>query len=296
MSQYLYFAEFSPRAGHSFFQKRFVGRRHKKIKKMDLQLSGKKVFISGSTQGIGFAIAQQLLAEGAELIINGRNADKAAIAEEQLKNQFPKGRISTEVADFSVREDVKRLLTRLTDIDILINNVGIYEIQEFADIDDNNWYRYFEINVMSSVRLCRHMLPQMLKKRQGRIIFISSESGVNIPANMIHYGMTKAALAAIANGLSKLTKGSAVTVNTVLGGPTYSDGVATTIEQMAKVQNLDVENLKAAIISQTNPHMLLERFIEPREIASLVTYLASPLSAATNGATLRADAGVLRII
>lgn len=263
---------------------------------MDLELNGKKAFISGSTQGIGFAIAQRLLNEGVEVIINGRQTEKTYQAKEKLQKQFPDKNISAITADFSKKEEVEKLLTQLSDIDILINNVGIFEVKDFENITEEDWYKYFEINVMSGVRLSRLLLPKMLTKKYGRIIFISSESGVNVPENMIHYGMTKSAMMAIANGLSKLTKGTEVTVNTILGGPTYSDGVATIVRQIAEMQNLDVEQMKSAILKQSNSHILLQRFIDPAEIANLATYLSSPLSLATNGASLRADAGVLKII
>jgi short-subunit dehydrogenase len=207
---------------------------------MDLKLNGKKAFISGSTQGIGFAIAAQLLKENVEVIINGRNKEKTGQAKEKLQQQFPASAIGAITADFTKKEEVDGLLNQLTGIDILINNVGIYEVKDFGDITDQDWYTYFEINVMSSVRLSRAVLPRMLNKKWGRIIFISSESGVNIPQHMIHYGMTKAAMMAIGNGLSKLTKGTEVTVNTILGGPTYSDGVASVVEQMADAQNVSV--------------------------------------------------------
>lgn len=263
---------------------------------MDLQLNGKRAFISGSTQGIGFAIAQQLLNEGASVIINGRQTEKMNQAKEKLQKQFPNSNISGIPADFSKKEEVKKLLTQLTDIDILINNVGVFEISDFENIIDDDWYKYFNVNVMSCVRLSRQLLPQMLNKKWGRIIFISSESGVNVPENMIHYGMTKSAMSAIANGLSKLTKGTEITVNTILGGPTYSDGVAEAVEQIAEAQNLEVEQMKDEIIKQSNSHILLQRFIDPTEIANLVSYLSSPLSIATNGASLRADSGVLKTI
>ena len=263
---------------------------------MDLKLKGKRAFISGSTQGIGFAIAQQLLEEGASVTINGRQKSKTEQVKEKLQKQFPNTKVSAISADFSKEEEVENLLKQLTDIDILINNVGIFEIEEFKNITDQDWYRYFEINVMSSVRLSRKLLPKMQNNNWGRIIFISSESGVNVPENMIHYGMSKAAMSAIANGLSKLTKGTEITVNTILGGPTYSDGVAATVEQIAEAQNLELEQMKTAIVQQTNPHILLQRFINPSEIASLATYLSSPLSIATNGASLRADSGVLKTI
>lgn len=263
---------------------------------MDLKLNERRAFISGSTQGIGFAIAQQLLKEGVSVTINGRQAEKTNQAKEKLQKEFPTSNISAISADFSKKEEVEKLLNQLSNIDILVNNLGIFGIEKFENITDEDWYRYFEINVMSSVRLSRQLLPEMLNKKWGRIIFISSESGVNVPDNMIHYGMTKAAMSAIANGLSKLTKGTEVTINTVLGGPTYSDGVATVVEQIAQMQKLDVEQMKNVILQQSNPHILLQRFIDPTEIANLAVYLSSPLSIATNGATLRADAGVLKII
>ncbi|WP_421941998.1 SDR family NAD(P)-dependent oxidoreductase [Pedobacter sp.] len=263
---------------------------------MDLKLKGKRAFISGSTQGIGFAIAQELLAEGVEVIINGREKTKLDRAVEALKKQFPGEAVSGLAADFSNKDQVETLLEQLNDVDILINNVGIFELKDFADITDHDWYKMFEINVMSGVQLSRKLLPQMLEKNWGRILFISSESGINIPDNMIHYGMTKAAMMAVSNGLSKTTKGTEVTVNTILGGPTYSDGVAETIEQLADMQNIPVAQLKQGIMQQTNPHSLIGRFIVPAEIAHLATYLASPLSIATNGACLRADGGVLKTL
>lgn len=263
---------------------------------MNLKLEGKRAFISGSTQGIGFAIAQQLLSEKVEVIINGRNEEKINEAVFKLKIEFPTASISGIKADFAKKEEVDVLLDKLTDIDILVNNVGIFELKDFEDLSDEDWHRIFEVNVMSAVRLSKRLLPQMLEKKSGRIIFISSESGVNIPGNMIHYGMTKAAMMAVSNGLSKLTIGTEVTVNTILGGPTYSDGVASTIEQIASMQNIEAEQMKNIIIQQTNPHSLLQRFINPSEIASLAAYLASPLSIAINGASIRADGGVLKTV
>lgn len=263
---------------------------------MNLQLKGKKAFISGSTQGIGFSIAKQLLQEGASVVINGRNAEKTEEAKRKLIQEFPEADVLGIVADFAKKEDLNKLLEELEDIDILINNVGVFGISDFYELKDEDWYHYFEINVMSGMRLSRKLLPAMIKKNSGRIIFISSESGVNVPENMIHYGMTKAAMSALSNGLSKLTKGSAITVNTILGGPTYSDEVAHTVKQIAEVQNLTVDQMKEIIIQTSNPHILLQRFINPEEIASLAVYLSSPLSLAVNGASLRADSGVLKII
>src|SRR5690554_2122361 len=263
---------------------------------MDLKLKGKTAFISGSTQGIGYAIAQELLKEGVLVTINGREPEKTRNAREKLLEEFPSAKIQAIAADFSKKEQVAQILPDLSDIDILINNVGIFETRSFEEITDEDWYRFFEVNVMSSVRLCKKLLPNMLAKKWGRIIFISSESGVNVPENMIHYGMTKSAISAISNGLSKLTKQTQVTVNTILGGPTYTDGVAKVIRQITKTQNSTIEKMKADIIQQTNPHILLQRFIKPSEIATLATYLASPLALATNGASIRADSGVLQVI
>lgn len=263
---------------------------------MDLHLKSKTAFISGSTQGIGFAIARQLVAEGAGVIINGRTQQKIDTAVALLQKEYPNGDISGIVANFSKAEEVEGLLASLPHIDILINNVGIFELKSFELITDEEWMNFFDINVMSGVRLSRALLPKMIERNWGRIIFISSESGINVPENMIHYGITKTAMLSLSNGLAKLTKGTQVTVNTILGGPTYSDGVAGTIEQIATSQNQDTEQLKSYISATTNPTSLLQRFIAPDEIASLAVYLSSPLSIATNGASLRADGGKLTTI
>lgn len=261
---------------------------------MDLQLKQKTAFISGSTQGIGFAIAQKLAEEGANVILNGRTETKTQQAAQRLRDAVPGTQVSGIAADFANAREVEALLGQLPAIDILVNNVGIFELKPFADIDDNNWSNTIEVNVMSGVRLSRALLPAMLKKGWGRIVFISSESGLNIPADMIHYGMTKTAMLSLSNGLSKLTKGTAVTVNAILGGPTYSDGVAQTVEQLAQAQNISADQMKAAIIQHTNPNGLLQRFITPEEIASVAVYLSSPLAAAINGAAVRADGGTLQ--
>lgn len=263
---------------------------------MDLQLNAKTAFVSGSTQGIGFAIARQLLMEGATVIINGRTQERIDKAVEQLKQEIPAAKVSGIPADFTNAAAVNKLLAALPEIDILINNVGIFELKQFEDIKDEDWANFFEVNVMSGIRLSRSLFPKMLAKKWGRIIFISSESAINIPANMIHYGMTKTAMLALSRGLAERTKNTAVTVNTILGGPTYSDGVASVIEQIAGAQNMEVEQLKNHLIKTINPTSLLQRFIDPSEIATLAAYLSSPLSIATNGAALRADGGVLNTI
>lgn len=263
---------------------------------MDLQLKGKTAFISGSTQGIGYAIAAQLLREGAQVIINGRTPQRVEAAVQKLMVAHPDGVVSGIAADFSKEEEVQQLLTQLPAVDILINNAGIFALKNFERIEDGEWKEMFEINVMSGIRLSRALLPHMLARKWGRILFISSESGVNVPADMIHYGVTKTAMLSLSNGLSKLTKATAVTVNTLLGGPTYSDGVADTVKQIAQSNNMPEEEMKAAILQTTNPHSLLQRFIEPEEIAGLAVYLCSPLAVAVNGAAIRADGGVLNTL
>ncbi|MHA7188887.1 SDR family NAD(P)-dependent oxidoreductase [Arthrobacter sp. MDT2-16] len=262
---------------------------------MDMQLATKRAFISGSTQGIGYSTAKALLDEGVSVVINGRTEDRVENAVRKLESEVPGGTVSGIAADFRDPAEVQRLVASLDGIDILVNNVGLFDVKPFEGTSDDDWARYFDVNLMSGVRLSRALLPQMVDAGWGRIIFISSESGVNIPADMIHYGVTKAGMLALGNGLAKLTRGTGVTVNTILGGPTYSDGVAQTVEQIAEVQQLATDDLKAIIISG-NQTSLLQRFIEPDEIATLAVYLASPLSSATNGAAVRADGGVLTSI
>jgi NAD(P)-dependent dehydrogenase (short-subunit alcohol dehydrogenase family) len=259
---------------------------------MDLRLHDKKAFVSGSSRGIGYAIAAALAAEGAEVVLNGRDPSAVDAALARLREEHPGARVSAITADVASVAEVDELVRAVGEVDILVNNVGMFGLAEFTTIPDDEWARYFEVNVMSGVRLSRALLPRMLERGWGRVIFISSESGVNVPADMLHYGMTKAAMIALGNGLSKLTRGTSVTVNTVLGGPTFSDGVAASVEAVAQAQALPAEAMKAAIIGQ-NRTTLLERFIEPDEIASLVAYVASPLASATNGAALRVDGGVL---
>jgi len=259
---------------------------------MNLTLTHKRAFVSGSTQGIGYAIARSLLEEGAEVVINGRDPERVDQAVESLRHDVPGATVTGIAADFADADQVSRLLASLDRIDILVNNVGLFDVTPFDDIPDADWQRYLDLNVMSGVRLSRHLLPRMLDAGWGRIIFISSESGVNVPADMIHYGVPKAAMIALGNGLAKLTRGTEVTVNTILGGPTYSDGVAETVRGISRAQGIDEEQLKSAIIGG-NATTLLERFLDPREVAHLAVYLASPLSSATNGAALRADGGAL---
>lgn len=259
---------------------------------MNLELHGRTAFVSGSTQGIGFAIASALTAEGAEVIINGRTPAAVDAAVSRLRTEHPGALLRGVAADLADPGETSPLLQDIGEVDVLVNNVGLFGVAPFSDIADEDWQRYFDVNVMSGVRLSRALLPGMLRRGWGRVVFIASESGVDVPADMIHYGATKAAMLALANGLSKLTRGTGVTVNSILGGPTYSDGVEAVVTQLAAAQGVDVGTVKAAIIGQ-NRTTLLERFIEPAEIANLVAYLASPRSSATNGSAVRADGGVL---
>jgi len=259
---------------------------------MDLQLHGATAFVSGSTGGIGYAIAAALATEGAAVTLNGRSEDRVTASVERLRAQVPGAAVAGIAADFADAAAVAALIEELDEVDVLVNNVGVFEVVPFADIDDATWQRYFEINILSGVRLSRALLPGMLERGRGRVLFVGSESGVSVPPDMVHYGVTKAATIALANGLAKTTRGTAVTVNTVLGGPTWSDGVAAAVEGLASAQGAPVDAVRAAVIGR-NSTTLLERFLDPAEIASLCTYLASPLASATNGAAVRADGGVL---
>ena len=255
---------------------------------MDLQLRDTRALITGSTQGIGFAIAEALASEGAAILLNGRDAARTQTAAERLRALVPGADV--DVAPGDVADPAA--LTGLPEVDILVNNAGAFGLNEFADADDAEWQRYLDVNLTAGVRLSRRVLPGMLERGWGRILFISSESGVNVPADMIPYGVSKAATIALGNGLAKLTRGTQVTVNTVLGGPTYSDGVATVIGSIAAAQGVPADAVAASVIGR-NTTTLLQRFIRPEEIAALVAFLASPRASAINGAALRADGGVL---
>ncbi|RZS67111.1 SDR family NAD(P)-dependent oxidoreductase [Pseudobacter ginsenosidimutans] len=263
---------------------------------MDFQLQGKKALITGSTAGIGFATAALLLQEGAEVVINGRSQERVDKAVEELKAKVPGSKVEGIAADFGKVDEVNALLKQLPEVDILINNVSIFEPKPFTEIPDEDWLRFFEINVMSGVRLSRHYLKPMLAKNWGRIIFISSESAIFIPEEMVHYGMSKTAQLAISRGLAEYTKGSKVTVNAVLPGPTMSEGVGTFMQDLANDQNTNVAEVEKNFFTDARPTSLLQRFTAVEEIANMIVYVASPLSSATNGAALRADGGVVKTI
>lgn len=263
---------------------------------MDLQLTGKTAFVSGSTQGIGFAIAHKLLEEGATVIINGRSEIRVVEAIEKLRSLVPDAQISGVAADFSKVEEVNTMLENLPDVDILINNAGIFEPKPFTEIPDEDWFRFFEVNVMSGVRLARYFFPKMIAKNWGRVMFISSESAVNIPEEMIHYGATKTMQLAVSRGLAELTKGTAVTVNAILPGPTKSEGVGEFVKQLASGSNVTAEQAEKDFFKTARPTSLLQRFATVEEIANLVAYVSSPLSSGTNGAALKVDGGVAKSI
>lgn len=261
---------------------------------MDLQLTNKKALISGSTAGIGLAIAKKLAAEGAEVIVNGRTQQRVDKAIAEIKAETGSQKVNGIPADFSKADEVEALIKQLPQIDILVNNVAIFEPKEFAAITDEDWMRFFEVNVLSGVRLSRAYFQKMLKQNWGRIIFISSESALQIPAEMIQYGTTKTAQLAVSRGLAELTKGTNVTVNTILPGPTLSEGVGSFIEALANNGNTTEEQVKKQFFTEMRPTSIIQRFTEPEEVANLVAYIASPLSSATNGAALRADGGVIK--
>lgn len=260
---------------------------------MDLQLDDKTALVTGSTAGIGLAIAAGLAKEGASVFNNGRTEGRVNNALEKIKSTVPGARVRGIAADMGTAEGAAIVTSKLPHVDILVNNVGIFEPKAFEEIPDDDWFRIFEVNVMSGVRLSRHYLPRMKAQNWGRIIFVSSESAVQIPAEMIHYGVTKTAQLAVSRGLAETTKGTNVTVNTVLAGPTASEGVTDFVKKLAAERAANVREVEDEFIRNMRPTSLIQRFATPEEVANMVTYLSSPLSSATNGAALRVDGGVV---
>jgi NAD(P)-dependent dehydrogenase (short-subunit alcohol dehydrogenase family) len=252
--------------------------------------------VSGSTAGIGFAIASVLAREGASVIINGRTEERVQTAVKEIKGSATAARVSGVVADLSTPDGAAELFRQVPATDILVNNLGIYQAKPFTEITDDDWRHLFEVNVMSGVRLSRHYLPAMLERNWGRIIFISSESAANIPAEMIHYGMTKTAQVSIARGLAETTAGTGVTVNSVLPGPTRSEALGSFIQSMVAEQGIPAAEVEQQFFERFRPSSLLRRFATPEEVAALVAFVASPLSSATNGAALRVEGGLVRSI
>lgn len=252
---------------------------------MDLQLNGKTALVTGSTAGIGLEIARRLAAEGAEVVICGRNEAKLDAAANEIGARGV-------LADPATAEGAAALLEAVPEVDILVNNLGIYEAKPFAEITDDDWRRFFEVNVLSGARLARAYFPGMIARNSGRVIFIASESAVMVPSDMIHYGMTKTAQLAISRGLAGLTKGTRVTVNTVMPGTTRSEGIVDFLKSVADDPDAPAAEIERAFFARDRPTSLIQRMIEPEEIAALVAYVASPLSSATNGAALRVDGGI----
>lgn len=263
---------------------------------MDLKLEGKKALVTGSTAGIGHAIAKLLAAEGAEVIINGRSQQSTEDAVASIIKVTGNETVAGIAADFSRSMDIENLISQVNDLDILVNNVGIFNAVPFEKITDPQWLEVFEVNVMSGVRLSRHYLPLMLKKNEGRVIFISSESSQNIPTEMIHYGMSKTAQLAISRGLARLCQGTNVTVNSVLPGPTWSRANEEALSSQADEEGKTVEEVIDDFFRRRRPTSLIQRFADVDEVATMVAYIASPLSSATNGAALRVDGGVVNSI
>ncbi len=263
---------------------------------MNIDLKGKTALVTGSTSGIGNAVASGLAAAGADVVINGRGQARVDAAVAAMAKAASGTGVRGIAADVSTAAGCKALAAALPEVDILINNAGIFEPKGFFDIPDEDWNRFFEVNVMSGVRLARTYLPGMLKRNWGRIVFISSESALNIPSEMIHYGMTKTAQLAVSRGLAEMTRGTAVTVNAVLPGPTMSEGVETFVKDLAKKNGQSVEAAASQFIRQFRPTSLLQRFASVEEIANMVVYVASKEASATNGAALRAEGGIVQTI
>ncbi len=263
---------------------------------MDLGLNGKLAVVTGSTAGIGFAIASTLAAEGARVVVNGRTDERVTKAVEELLRRHKGAHVHGVAADLGKAEGVAKFVRLVPDPDLLINNLGIFEVKPFAEIPDSDWLRFFEVNVLSGVRLTRQYLPGMLRKNWGRVIFISSESAQQIPAEMVHYGMTKTAQVSIARGVAQTVAGTGVTVNSVLVGPTSSEGVGTFVKEFSRQQGVTAAEFEKQFFVNVRPSSLLKRFETPEEVAGVVAFVASAPAAIINGAAVRAEGGVVTSI
>jgi NAD(P)-dependent dehydrogenase (short-subunit alcohol dehydrogenase family) len=263
---------------------------------MDLGLKGKLAVVSGSTAGIGLGIAATLAREGARVVINGRTAERVKAGAERIRMELRGAEITEVPADLGTVEGVAKLTAQVPSADILVNNLGVFDIKPFLEIPDSEWLRFYETNVMSGVRLTRHYLPAMLERKWGRVIFISSESGQQIPAEMVHYGMTKTAQIAIARGVAESIAGSGVTVNSVLVGPTASEGAGDFVQNLARSRGVSPAQIEKEFFETMRPSSLLKRFETTEEVAAIVAFVASTQSVGINGAAVRADGGVLRSI
>jgi NAD(P)-dependent dehydrogenase (short-subunit alcohol dehydrogenase family) len=263
---------------------------------MDFKLNAKRALVTGSTAGIGFATARALAGEGACVTLNGRTEARVGQAVSRLKKELSGAAVNGVAADLSGLDGCRKLIAELPDVDILVNNLGIFEPKPFEQITDEDWLRFFETNVLSGIRLARHFLQGMRARNWGRIVFISSESGLQIPAEMIHYGMTKTAQLAVARGLAESLAGTGVTVNSVLPGPTASEGVGEFVARMAAEQGTDAAAVEREFFKTARPSSLLQRFATPEEVAAMIAYVCSARASATTGAALRVDGGVVRAI
>src|SRR5437868_11070367 len=263
---------------------------------MNLQLDGKKTLATGSTAGIGFAIARTLARERASVVITGRTQQRVDNATESIRKEIRDAKISGIAVDLATPDGISKCIEAVPVVDVLVNNVGVYEPKPFEQITDDDWHTIIEVNFMSGVRLSRHYLLRMKADNWGRIIFISSESAINIPVEMIHYGVTKTMQVALARGLAETTLGTALTVNSVLAGPTRSEGVEQFIADVARTRGITPAEVEKNFFKTVRPSSLLQRFATIEEVAALVAFVASPLSSATNGAALRAEGGLLRSI
>lgn len=261
---------------------------------MDLLLQGKRALVTGSTAGIGWATARELALEGAHVVLNGRDPARLASALKRIQAECPQAVVRGVAADLSTAAGCQQLLRDAGELDILVNNLGIFEPKPFEQISDDDWTRFFEVNVMSGVRLARHHLPAMKARNWGRIVFISSESGICPPAEMVHYGMSKSAQLSVSRGLAETCIGTQVTVNSVLPGPTRTEGVGAFFATLARDAGQTLQQAEHDFFKFARPTSLLQRFIEPAEVAAMVTYVCSPRAAATNGAALHVEGGVVR--
>jgi NAD(P)-dependent dehydrogenase (short-subunit alcohol dehydrogenase family) len=263
---------------------------------MELGLKDKRTLVTGSTAGIGFAAARALAAEGARVTVNGRTAARVATAIDAIKRAVPGAQVEGIDADLGTRAGCDALIARLPELDVLVNNLGIFEPKRFEQISDADWLRFFETNVLSGVRLARHYVAAMRTRNWGRIVFVSSESGLQIPVEMIHYGMTKTAQLAVARGLAESLAGTGVTVNSVLPGPTASEGVGAFVARMAASRGVDAATVEREFFATARSSSILKRFATPEEVAAMIVYVCSAAASATTGASLRVDGGVVRSI